>query len=254
MRLFILLALLFAGTIKAQTYFASTSTPDDNGTNATSVVSVAPPGSMLAGDLVILVCQARANSASITINTDGGQTWIASGMAIIGVGITTQIFWARFDGTWAADPSVFFSSAVCTSVAMHVFRPDNAASTWWFDQDGAWSTYAAPTSPFLVSQTGQTTVDNDVVALAVLGSQDDNTWANATANWIIAGSAQYRNLAQNDMSFVVGYRLLPTGGTATTDFDCRQATNGGDPGIRTILLFKEVPVTNRGIPYFYLRN
>ena len=58
-------------------YIASASTPVDppEGSNALNPTVVTPPVGMQAGDLVLMIAQARASSGTLSINTDGGQTW-----------------------------------------------------------------------------------------------------------------------------------------------------------------------------------
>ncbi len=52
-------------------YFASASTPTaDPGTNTANPTAVTPPGSMLAGDLVLMIAQARASSGTLAISND----------------------------------------------------------------------------------------------------------------------------------------------------------------------------------------
>jgi len=249
----LLFSLAFVATFylsQAQTYFGQASTPADNGVNATSIVTVTPPAAMLEGDLVIMVSQSRTAGSDQILDNTGGQTWTTVNTRMQASTLTGRIFWCRYNGTWAADPSVVFNSGVCTSVSMHVFRPGAASNTWMIDSDPAWATYGAPTSPFTVTRPGQTTVGDDVVAFAVIMSVDDNTWVEVPSDWELSG-VQYRNTAGSDQSHVVGYRILPTAGTASTDFSCRQSSLGGDSGAHAIVLFREVSITNRG---FFRKN
>lgn len=244
-RIFTMLAFFAALSLSAQTYFGQASTPADNGTNSTSVVSVTPPASMAAGDLVILACQARFNGTTVVVDNTGGQTWQFVNAAVAGTNHTLRLIWCRFNGAWAADPSISFGSALSTTVSMHVFRPGTASNTWMIDRAPEWAVYAAPANPFTVTRPGQTSVGNNVVALSVLLSTDDNTWVEVPSDWELSG-VQYRNQGGLDQSHVVGYRILAAAGTASTDFSCRQSSLGGDNGSHIIVLFQEVPITNRG--------
>lgn len=222
----------------AITYFNSTAVPADNGTNATTTITITPPGSMQTGDLVILIAFRRNATATIAITTTGGQTWNEhqvhqSSTAVL----TAGLFWCRYNGTWSADPVVTFNAGINTSVAMHVFRPTSSTKEWAVEYDFApgWVSYSGN-----VTQTiGQSaTTHNDVVALGILGSDDDNTWGSQTATWLIAGSAQYRNTAGSDSSHVTMYKIFTTTQTATTP-SITQLTLGADPGEKIGIGFYE---------------
>lgn len=252
----ILALLLMARITYSQSYFASASTPADNGTNATSVVEITPPGSMVAGDLVVLVGQSRAATSAITMAlTNGGQTWQDVGLNIAGTTHSAKIYWCRYSGSWANNPQVEFASANSTTVSMHVFRPSAGANTWGLDQLGATTTYVAPTGPpYLHNISGQTTVSDDVVAIYVDFSTDDNTWAKSAGTATVVSSAQYRNLGGNDISHAVYYEVFPTGGTATGNLRMEQTALGPDAGATAVVLFKEYTPTNKGIPIPLLKH
>ena len=252
----LLALILLATTTHSQTYFASAANPADNGTNSTSVVEITPPGSMVAGDLVVLIGQSRAATSAITMAlTNGGQTWQDAGLTIAGSTHSAKIYWCRFNGNWAANPQVEFASATATSVTMHVFRPSAGANTWDLDQLGATATYAAPGGPpYIATVTGQTTVSNKVVAVFVIFSTDDNTYIKSAGTATVVSSAQYRNLGGNDIAHAVHYEVFATGGTATGDLSARQTANGPDAGATAIVLFKEYTPTNKGIPIPLLKH
>jgi len=243
----------------AISYFGAASNPADNANpaaNNNGVYTVTPPGSMTTGDLCILISELRVIGANdVCIAVGGNQTWTEF-TAQTGAAIKTQMFWARFDGTWVEDPGIQFRSmlrggmiAGCgastgdttfpLTAVMLVFRPTDTAKIWEVDVAHASTTYAAPSTPFTVTRTGVTTVTNAAVAIAAFGSADDNTWGTiAGAGWVQIGT-QWRNLAGSDMSLAAAYKLMPTLG-ATGNVSLNQATNGGDAGTTHIVAFREV--------------
>lgn len=182
---------------------------------------------MVSGDLVIVFAQERSATSTVAISEAGGQTW-TSGTSL---GISTQtsrIFWAIFDGTWDANPSVSFTGGVAQTVVMHVFRP-TAGFAWSSTPDTAEATNsgAAPADPFDVTITGFTPTAARTVSLFLFSSTDDNTWAIQTGQ-TNAGNAQYRNNpAGSDQSNSAAY-IIQTTASATGNVTNRQTANGGD--------------------------
>lgn len=119
----------------AITYFASASTPTDPGTNTGTPVAVVPPGSMVAGDLVVFYGYYRGSS-TLSISNTGGQTWTTGVASANASNPTLSYFmsWCRFNGSWSANPSIAFTtSSTNTNAVMHVFRPTSGANTWAVD-------------------------------------------------------------------------------------------------------------------------
>jgi len=245
----------------AITFFGSASNPADNGNPATQnngVYSVTPPASMLAGDLCVMITQVRSTAAPFTTHVPcpADQSWTSETIQS-GTTISTQLHWCTFNGTWSSNPAGYLAPSIrggmvsgCGaslgdttipfSVILLVFRASTTSKTWAIDVAKASTTYAAPTTPFTVTRTGITTVANNVVAVAVWSSADDNTWGTlAGAGWVIVGT-QFRNLAGSDMSAAAAYQIVATGGTATGSVSLNQATLGGDAGNTTIIGLKEV--------------
>lgn len=230
----------------AITYFNSASTPADNGTNTATTTSVTPPGSMLTGDLVVLISYQRGTSTTHNISNTGGQAWNTafSSTASSSATLSAAMFWCTFNGTWSADPSVVFSAGTNTNVVMHVFRPSDTGKVW---SEGtnvpftpkAMLNQAAPSTPFDVSS-GYTIDPDQSSAVILIGalSDDDNTWTMSSnpSTFTVAGSAQYRNTSGNDTSSVHTYKI--TNASATGPI-LRQATNGGDPGLTYYIIFYE---------------
>ena len=231
--------LAFSGSV-APTYFASSSLPADNGSDSTAQLTVTPPASMTAGDLVVVVCQQRATSGGGWVNgVTGGQTWNALATFESGFFPECRIFWCTFNGTWGASPRFDYSGSLCSTVVMHVFRPDNTSRAWAIDTDQASAAYTAPSTPFTVSRAGLTTVSESTVTLAVWTSIDDNTWNTLTGTgWVTTGTAQYRNTAGSDQSCTFAHYLAAAAGEVVPTATKNQATLGGDAGMTAIVSWK----------------
>src|SRR5688572_5146428 len=127
-----LLIFVFPSCLFSQTFLGVSSAPADNGAQAGPTVAVTPPGTMLAGDLVIVYAQYRATGATISISANGGQAWTtATTYSPAGLNQTIAIFWCRYNGTWGTNPSVTVGAGVNgLSAMMYVFRPSNSNSLW----------------------------------------------------------------------------------------------------------------------------
>ena len=219
-------------------YFNSASTPADGSSNTTNPTVVTPPAGMLAGDLVLMIGESRDSTATLAISNTGGQTW-TSETQVNQTNCRIRLFWCRFNGTWSASPSVSFGNTNQHIVVMHVFRPSNANSVWQVDVAQVSSIYAAPASPYTVTNPSITTITDGALVFAAWASTDDNTWGSLTAGWTTPGLAQYRN--NSNLSQTHAYKVMATAG-ATVAVSKNQATLGGDTGARLIIAFKAVIV------------
>lgn len=227
----------------AATFFGYAINPTtDDGTNTADPTAVTPPGSMAAGDLVILWATCRTASATLAISAAGGQTWNSEDSAT-STNITSRLFWCRYNGTWSANPSVSFGATTCNSVSMLVFRPTTGTNLWALDQGESVNSYAAPGSPYTVTITGQTTTHISV-AVALWSSTDNNTWGTLSGTGWVKTSlpAQNRNSSGQDTSQTWAYQIQTSSG-ATNNVSQNQATLGGDLGIAAIACFYEYGVT-----------
>jgi hypothetical protein len=231
----------FTTFLMSITYFASASNPVDSATatNTTNPTVVTPPTNMLAGDLVLMMAEARATSGTLAISNTGGQTWTSETQQN-GTNVRIRLFWCRFNGTWSANPSVSMGSASCNTVVMHVFRPSKASIVWQVDVAQVSANFAAPGAPNrTVTIPGITTVTNGALVFAGWASQDDNTWGSLTAGWSTPGSDQYRNTSGSDQSQTHAYRVMTIAG-ATGNVSKNQLTLGGDAGRYWIIAFRAV--------------
>ncbi len=220
-------------------YYGSASTPADNGTNTANPTAVTPPGGMQAGDLVLMMAQARASSGTIAISNAGGQSWTSEAQQNR-ANCRIRLFWCRFNGTWSANPSVSMGSTNCNTVVMHVFRPSNTSSVWQVDVAQVSGNFASPPAPNrTVTIPGITTITDGALVFATWASVDDNTWGALTAGWSTPCSAQYRNRSGSDQSQTHAYRIMATAG-ASGDVSKNQLTLGGDAGRYLIIAFKAV--------------
>jgi MSHA biogenesis protein MshQ len=240
--LFVMVAVLFVQNtaIAAITYFGSASNPADNGSLDVSPVVVTPPVGMQAGDLVILVANVREAGRTLTISATGGQAWTSETTNTTNT--TQRIFWARYNGTWSANPSVANGGGGtnATTVVMHVFRPTASVNTWAIDVALTNSSFTAAAGGADKTITGINVVTPGALVLATWASTDNNTWGLQTAGWANAGGAQYRNQDGNDASQSAAYKVMPTAG-ASGNVVNRQLTAGTDAGNSAILAFREVP-------------
>jgi MSHA biogenesis protein MshQ len=222
----------------AITYFASASNPADNSSRDVTTGTIVPPASMVVGDLVVMIANAREAGQTITISATGGQSWTTE--TAVTTNGSLRIFWARYTGSWSTNPAVTFpSGANATTVVMHVFRPTSSVNTWGIDVPQVTSSFAAPASPYNVTIPSITTFTHGALVLAVWESVDNNTWGLQTSGWANAGTAQYRNSDGSDSSQSSAYKIMPTAG-ASNDVINRQTGRGPDAGNRAILAFKEI--------------
>jgi trimeric autotransporter adhesin len=248
-RLFFIAGIIFlVKCANAQiTYFGSASTPTDNSTNTATTTSVAPPASMVAGDLVIIIAYQRGTGTTYSVSNSGGQSWSNPyTLSANAATLSASVFWCRYNGSWSADPSILFSAGTNTNVIMHVFRPTNTSKVWDVDPEAVGTSsrglafMAVPGSPCNVG--GFTFGNTNASAVLVFGAitDDDNTWTLSTANSSsVLGSAQYRNTAGSDASSMSAYRIFTSVNASYTGPVITQATLGCDGGLTYRLAFFE---------------
>lgn len=233
----------------AITFFGSANNPTDDGSlGGPGPIAVTPPASMVAGDLVILAGQCKT-AEDITVSETGGQSWTALDhwTGISGVTDRVRLFYARFNGTWSANPSLtVVADTDAFTVVMMVFRPSASSNTWAIDVAQTSTSASAPATPFDVTITGITTLTDGALVFAGWATADNNTWALQTGGWANPGLAQYRNSLGTDQSMSFGY-LVKTPAGATGNVTNRQATLGGDSYHTAILAFKEQSSLPTGI-------
>jgi len=239
----------------AITFHGVSSVPVDNGTSTATQITVTPPASMTAGDLVYVTCYQRG-TATFSVGVNGGQSWNTLGRVVDGTTNATAAFWATYNGTWSANPRFDFSAGTNTNVVMLVFSPTDTGKIFGVDTAETTSTFAAPTTPFTVTIPGRTPVNASNVSVATWITADDNTWGTlAGTNWVKTSlSAQYRNTSGNDMSSTYAYQIQTTA-AATNNVSQNQTALGGDAGVYRIITFYEydppatalVDVIGRGI-------
>jgi hypothetical protein len=242
----LILVLLFssATTIQAQiTYIGEANTPADNGNSNTTPQAVTPPGSMQAGDLVLLFAHNRNAGTGYTISNTGGQVWNTLQPVISNAtaAISSKLFWCKYNGTWAANPSVAFSASSGNTVVMFVFRPTKPSLRWSIEEDRATANFTAPTTPFTVSITGRNTRVPSSVTIAAWFSNDNNDWVSlAGAGWNVLGEAQYRNSNGTGNSSSYAYQIRSTVGATNNVSKNIGTTVGSDPGSTFIITFYEM--------------
>lgn len=242
-------------------YFGVATNPADNSALACVAGGGFQPNlnlvaSLAAGDLVVIGAVSRENSATRRSELDaalhlGGQTWNSFGSGNDHSSSTSgniRMAWCVFNGTWltgGTDDLAFTMNASTANTAnsswMIAFRSSGGAGTTWaVDVAEQAATYAAPSTPFTVTRTGQSAVAASTVTLAHVSSEDDNSWDTFTGSgWTLpGGNAQFRNTQGSGQSFWLAYKIQTSAG-ATGDVSQNQATLGGDAGWTEIVTFSE---------------
>jgi hypothetical protein len=228
------------------TFFGATSTPADNGSNATTTITITPPTSMLSGDLVVVYLQQRG-TATFSVGVTGGQSWTSVGRNVGTANVALETFWTTYNGTWGANPRFNFSAGTNTTAVMLVFRPDVSTNLWATEQIATTNAAAAAT----ITVTGVTPANGSNVTLASWHTADDNTWGTLSGTgWSKTSlSAQYRNLAGNDSSSTYAYQLQTTAAN-TNNVSQTQLTLGNDATAwRRITFYEEEPFTGGFDPF-----
>jgi hypothetical protein len=196
--------------------------------------AVTPPASMQVGDLYVIVAT-YSGTATLSLSQTGGQTWTAEANIQVN-GLTTRVFWCRYNGAWTANPSItnttgtqpltLYSFAFATTAGMH---PEIDVAF-----DSAVHNGGSVTVPGLTTNTAG--------ALALVGwiSNDNNTYSAPGAGWsTMGGQQQWRNDNGSDNTIALAYRVMPTPG-ATGAVTRSQTDNGTDEGLYFRIAWKQV--------------
>lgn len=222
-----ILALISVCYGQSPTFFGSTSVPADgaSATNTTTTITLTPPGSMSAGDLVVVYLYQRG-TATFSVGVTGGQSWNSIGRDAGTTNVAMETYWCRFNGTWSADPRFDFSAGTNTNAVMLVFRPDNSTHVWATEQVATTNAAAAAT----ITVTGITPANGMNVTIASWMTADDNTWGTLSGtNWTKASlSAQYRNTSGQDMSSSYAYQTQGSSPAGTNNVSQTQTALGND--------------------------
>ena len=239
---------LFQPAKAAITYFGSSSNPADGGSGTSQTTAVTPPSNMQVGDLVIFtgVHSSWTSAPDITISNTGGQSWTGLTM-VTEAYIRSRIFYARFDGTWDANPSIYFSEKSwlgtdSMGVIMHVFRPTYTCKEWAMDVNEVYNEYSD--DPTVIS--GITTNTNGALVFAEWNSSGTGTWGSLTSGWSTPGSAQYRNSGGTlyRISATAAYKVQATAGATG---NVSKDNSGGQDGNSHIMAFKETTTLNNTV-------
>lgn len=249
--LFLILTLSVSYSAIAQSYVASSSTPADNGTNATGTISVTYPAGIAAGDLLVLIAQSRATTSDINMSAtnQGGQCWRDAQVNVDETTLTARIFFCRYTGWTGGTTDVIFDDATCTSAVIHAFRPAVPTNSWALDQPATKVSQGVPGGPpYLFPVTGMSSAVNDVIALSLFFTADGNTWGYLAGTWTQFATAQYRNLSGSDQSMGAAYQFLEIAAEDSGNIDGRQLTLGPDAGASVQILFRAFIPSNNGFP------
>jgi len=195
--------------------------------------AVTPPATLQTGDLYVIVASYRGNT-TLTLSNTGGQTWTSEANTQ-GNNVTARVFWTRFNGTWAGNPSVTNTTG---TEALTVYSFGFAMSAGTHPEIDVPLTFANHSGGTVTVPSFTT---NTAGSLALVGwlSDENNSWSAPTAGWSTpGGQSQWRNTTGEDTSLAFAYRVFPTVGATGTV--ARGETDGPDVGLYFRLAFKQV--------------
>lgn len=235
--------LLVSGAIPSPapsiTYLGVSVNPADGGALSTNPTPVVPIPGLVAGDLVILITSTRSATSTNTISATGGQTWNALTDAPGVNQNTTRMFWCIFNGTWTANPSFSATAGNPRTCGMIAFRPSAPGKSWAVNVGVVHSLGTYPSTGNVVTVTGQTTTGaNQTVSVALIFNNAGTFYSAAGAPWNQAGSNQYNNSAQLNLSITYQIKSVagPTGDMSKTIISNAGLGNTG----HSIVTFNEV--------------
>lgn len=240
-----LLFILFPCYLFSQTFFGISASPVDNSSHAGPTVTVTPPASMVANDLVIIYAEYRGTTVTPSISTTGGQTW-STATTNSGSSQSIAVFWCTFNGTWAADPVITVGAGTNGLTAvMYVFAPNQASSSWAVHINPTNSTSGSTTNQI----TGITTTTPNTVTMAFWSVGATNTWTTLSGTgWVRPtfpnSQNQIRNTTSNQ-SHTAAYFIQSSSVGATGNVS--QVQSASTTALRTIMAFAEVPLYYSGI-------
>lgn len=213
-----------------------------NSGNATILASAL--SSAVAGDILVAGGYLRGDgSSNVTMQAGDGQTWNALTNNAFGSPdfIVYRRFWARYTGSFSADPAMVPSSLgtfLSQGLTINVFRPTNAANTWSVEVAESGTLFSAPGGAFDVVITGQTPTAPSTFTLASWLARDAvPTFSTLTGGWTYpGGGAQLRNTGNSDASTSEAY-LIQTSAAATGSVSNRMSSDRS--GYKHIVTFRE---------------
>jgi hypothetical protein len=213
------------------THFPTT----DNGVGAgPGPHALAPPATLQAGDLYVIVATYRG-SATLTLAQTGGQAWTSEPNAQA-QSQTVRVFWCRFNGVWTGNPAVTNTSGTQPLTVYSFAFQMGAGMHPEVDVPFASGSHSGGT----ITVPSITTSAAGALALAGWVSSDNNSWSTPSAVWSLpGGQAQWRNNHGEDNSLALAYRVMTTGGA--TGSVSRTQGSGSDRGIHFRISWKQVP-------------
>src|SRR5262245_47718078 len=226
----IVFLLVGEGVALAISWVGSTTIPADNGSQAGPTCTFAnPPISGMATDDVVVVFMLYRNAGiTFSVATTGGQSWTGQ-TDLSGQSLSSNVFLARFNGTWTAAPAFQNSGGGSLGLTCYLVVFRGIDPTTPLDVTPVSSTFGSPSSPFDVTNSRMTVARSDTEVLYFWASSDDNTWA-VQSGGLIQNESQIRNLQGNDTSVSFGFKEFFGGPGASGAAVNRQMTLGGDAG------------------------
>lgn len=221
----------------AITHFGTVTNPADNAAlSDSSTVSITPPGSMTAGQLVnVWVVDRDAGAGQdISVSNAGGQTWSA-GTIIRQSSMSVKRFCAIYNGTWSANPSWVTAEQFGSAITIHmsVYTPTSGyALSCTPDVAESLSSFSAATT---VTITGQTpTASASVVTLTYWAvGTGVNTWSSLDAGWTYRGGNQIRSTTGSGTSSSYSDKIQASASATGNVGNTQSASTAGSRGIVT---------------------
>lgn len=192
------------------TFIEQSVVPADNGSNATTAISIPVPTLVNTGDLILVVWGDRqpVGTPTYSITNAANQSWTTM------TGTVSSINWSycTYNGNFGGATHIVVNSStnLCTSGLLFVFRNPGGASSWTLD---AALSEAVTASGTIHTISGVTVGSGNVLAIATFLLSNDLglTWFGPS--WKVPVSNQYRNTAGTDRAYGIGYKVMNGAGT-----------------------------------------
>jgi hypothetical protein len=192
------------------------------------------------GDLLLLFAYQRASATALTVTTATGWTSIAS-VANASNG-SMRAWYKKAASSSETNPVITGLTTANLSMIGYAATLTGADADNPIDTAGTSGTFAAPTTPFDVTQTAISTTNNNAAAFFMWGSLDNNGWDCQTATWTelagAVGSISGDTALGTDAGTGLVYKVIATAGT-TGSVVSRQTLVGGDAGAYLRFAIKE---------------
>lgn len=198
------------------TFFGYAISPADGASNSSQSVTVTPPGSMVAGDLVYLIGFAdNTFDPDISILTAGGQTWnTVDTTTLNNFGVSIRRFWCEFNGTWGANPVLSQSGPSVDFSALMLVARHGTAGVYWARDQATLSAMSDAIAPFDLVYPTAPLGENYEISFVAWASDVLNTMGLQTSGWTNpGGDTEWQNVSEGSAfgAFDVYDSSVPSG-------------------------------------------